>query len=125
MAKIRKVSAVALIGAVALTGLGAPHLTLVTAGLVLLGLGWSASSVAGATMLTSSLPSAQRVEAQGFTDALVSLVGAIGAATAGLVMGAAGYPGVGLAYGLVSGVAAIVVLALTSRSRSVSPEAAA
>ncbi|WP_245851985.1 MFS transporter [Mobilicoccus massiliensis] len=116
---------VALLGAVALAGLGAPHLMLVTAGLVLLGLGWSASSVAGATMLTSSLPPAQRVEAQGFTDALVSLVGAIGAATAGLVMGAAGYPGVGLAYGLVSGVAAIVVLALTPRSRSLSPEAAA
>ncbi|GMA39213.1 MFS transporter [Mobilicoccus caccae] len=47
---------VAVLVSVALAGLGAQYVPLVTLGLVLLGLGWSAATVAGATMLTAALP---------------------------------------------------------------------
>ena len=85
--------------------------------LVVLGLGWSAATVAGATMLTASLPPSRRVEAQGFTDALVSLVGALAAASAGLVMGGIDYLGVGLAYGGVTLLALLGLLTLARRDR--------
>ena len=99
-----------------LAGVAAAHLPVVTLALVLLGLGWSAAMVAGATMLTASLPPASRVEAQGFTDALVSLVGAFAAASAGVVMGSIDYLGVGGAFGSVTLVALLVLLTLARRS---------
>ncbi|GAB47366.1 putative major facilitator superfamily transporter [Mobilicoccus pelagius NBRC 104925] len=115
------VTAGGLVGTLAaalLAGFGSAHLPVVTAALVLLGLGWSAASVAGATMLTSALPPTQRVEAQGFGDALVSLVGALSAALAGIVMGRVDYLGVGIAYGAVTVGAFLVLLALGRRTAS-------
>lgn len=102
------------------TGLGAGYVPSVTVGLVLLGLGWSATTVAGATLLTTSLPPAERVQAQGFTDALTSLCGALGSASAGLVMGRLDYPGVSTVYGLVAVAAAVGVVVLTSAARTAS-----
>ncbi len=116
----RTMTVVGLVGtlvAALLAGLGAVHLPLVTVALVVLGLGWSAATVAGATMLTASLPPSRRVEAQGFTDALVSLVGALAAASAGLVMGGIDYLGVGLAYGGVTLLALLGLLTLARRDR--------
>lgn len=100
-----------LLVAVALAGLGAHHVPLVTAGLIVLGLGWSASTVAGATLLTGALSSESRVAAQGFTDGVTSLVGAAAAATAGLVMGAGGFGAVGAAYGSLAALAFVAAWA--------------
>jgi MFS family permease len=95
-----------LLGAMGLTGLLPQHMPAVTTGLILLGLGWSAATVAGSTLLVSALTPSQRVPAQGFSDATMSLAGALGSAAAGPVMGLINYPGV-------SAVAAVVVAAAT------------
>lgn len=83
-----------LLAAVALAGLASQNMGAVTAGLVLLGLGWSATTVAGSTLLTATLTPAERVPVQGFSDATMSLAGAVGSALAGPVMGLTGYSGI-------------------------------
>jgi MFS family permease len=90
--------------AVALTGLSPQNMGAITTGLIVLGLGWSATTVAGSTLLVESLTPAQRVPVQGFSDAVMSLAGALGSAAAGPVMGIVGYPGV-------SALAAVLVTA--------------
>ena len=106
-----------LITAVALTGLLPSNMTAVTAGLILLGLGWSAVTVAGSTLLVSSLTPAQRVPAQGFSDATMSLAGAAGSAAAGPAMGAIGYPGISAMAALLITAAVIALLRLTAAQR--------
>jgi MFS family permease len=56
---------------------------LIGVGLFLLGLGWSACTVAGSTLLTESTPIEARTEVQGTTDLLMNLA----AATAGVLGG--------------------------------------
>jgi len=106
-----------LITAVALTGLAPQQMGAVTAGLILLGLGWSATTVAGSTLLVASLTPAQRVPVQGFSDATMSLAGAAGSAAAGPIMGAVGYTGISaLAVVLIVAVA-VALLRLAARQR--------
>ncbi|MCI2266886.1 MFS transporter [Sediminivirga luteola] len=106
-----------LFAAVALTGLFPGHMGAVTAGLILLGLGWSAATVAGSTLLVSALTPAQRVPAQGFSDATMSLAGAIGSAVAGPIMGLIGYPGLSALSAVVAAAAALALLRLKARSQ--------
>jgi predicted MFS family arabinose efflux permease len=63
----------------------------VTIALVLLGLGWSASTVAGSALLTEAVEPQDRTTVQGFSDTVMSLAGAGGGALAGLVLAAVGY----------------------------------
>jgi MFS family permease len=98
-----------LLAAMALTGMAAGHMGAVSTGLVLLGLGWSATTVAGSTLLVTSLTPDQRVPAQGFSDATMSLAGAAGSAAAGPVMGLIGYPGLSAAAAALIAVAAVAV----------------
>ncbi len=79
--------------AAALTGLFPHDQVAVVVGLVLLGLGWSAATVAASTLLVSALRPADRVPAQGLSDALMSLAAALGALVAGPIMGAIGFDG--------------------------------
>jgi MFS family permease len=62
------------------------------AGLTLLGLGWSATMVAGSTLLTESVPDALRASAQGLSDVTMGLAGASAGALSGLVVHWGGYP---------------------------------
>ncbi|ROZ98013.1 MFS transporter [Gordonia sp. OPL2] len=78
--------------------------------LVLLGLGWSAATVAGSTMLTDSVAVAMRPRVQGITDTSMSLAGAIAGALAGVVVGLFGYPVLVLAAGAVSIAAAVYLV---------------
>lgn len=96
--------------AVALTGLAPDNMGTVTAGLMLLGLGWSATTVAGSTLLVASLSPDQRVPVQGFSDATMSLAGALGSAAAGPIMGFIGYPGISAVAALLVAAAAIALL---------------
>ena len=64
----------------------------VMAALILLGLGWSAATVAGSVMLTGALNADERPRVQGVSDSLMSLAGAGGGAIAGLILAALGYP---------------------------------
>lgn len=103
-----------LVAAMALTGLAPQNMTTVTIGLILLGLGWSAATVAGSTLLVSSLTPAQRVPAQGFSDATMSLAGAVGSAAAGPVMGVIGYPGLSAVAAALVAAATLTLLRLTT-----------
>jgi MFS family permease len=54
-------------------------------GLFFLGVGWNIGLIAGTALLTSSVPSHARVEAQGTGDLTLSLCGAIAALSSGFV----------------------------------------
>lgn len=101
-----------LLMAAAFTGLASQNMAAVTVGLILLGLGWSAATVAGSTLLVSSLSPEQRVPAQGFSDAAMSMAGAVGSAVAGPVMGVVGYPGISLSAGVLAALAGFLLLRL-------------
>lgn len=90
----------------------------VTVGLVLLGLGWSASTVAGSALLTEASAESRRTRRQGLSDFLMSLVGAAGAILAGVVLGWIGYGGLALAVSVaVIATSALAPLALRGRAR--------
>ena len=87
-----------------------------TTGLVLLGLGWSAATVAGSAMLNDSLPPQERPAAQGVSDLLMNLTGAAGGALAGAILSVIQYPGLSLS--LLVLVAAVVATQLAPRPPS-------
>jgi MFS family permease len=93
---------------------GQASTTAVTVGLVLLGLGWSAATVAGSTLLTEASSEAHRTRRQGLSDLVMSLVGAAGAILAGVVLGWIGFGGLAL----VAGAAVIAVVALSPFGRT-------
>jgi MFS family permease len=61
-------------------------------GLLLLGLGWSATMVAGSALLSQSMSVELRPSAQGLSDMLMGLAGASSGAVSGVVVAAFGYP---------------------------------
>ncbi|NJP31685.1 MFS transporter [Micromonospora thermarum] len=81
-----------LLAACAVAGTAGHHTPRLSVGLVLLGLGWSGTMVAGSTLLSESVPAAVRPSVQGFSDLIMGLSGAGAAAVSGFVMRAAGYP---------------------------------
>ncbi|GAB3847211.1 hypothetical protein GCM10029963_28250 [Micromonospora andamanensis] len=81
-----------LLAACAVAGTAGHHTPRLTLGLILLGLGWSATMVAGSTLLSESVPDAVRPSAQGLSDLLMGLAGALAGALSGFVMQLAGYP---------------------------------
>jgi MFS family permease len=60
-------------------------------GLVLLGLGWSACLVASSAMVADGVRGPDRAAVQGASDTLMSLAAAVGGALAGLVVTVAGF----------------------------------
>lgn len=97
-----------------MTGIGAESEGWVVAGLILLGLGWSASTVAGSALITDSALPDRRTIVQGRTDLVMSASGAVGGALAGLVLAALGYSGLSfLSMSLVATV--VVALIVTPR----------
>ena len=58
----------------------------VVLGLFLLGLGWSASTVAASALLSETLATGQRSKVQGFSDSLMNLSGAFGGAISGVIL---------------------------------------
>lgn len=81
-----------LLAACALAGLAGDRVPLLTVGLVLLGLGWSCTMVAGSTLLSESVPESVRPSAQGLSDLAMGLGGATAGAVAGVVVEIGGYP---------------------------------
>ncbi len=74
---------------------GDDHL-FVQIGLILLGLGWSASTVAGAAMLAQNKIIGEGAARQGISDAIMSGAGALAGATSGLILGVIGFSGLSL-----------------------------
>jgi MFS family permease len=80
-----------LLSACALAG-GAGHdPARLAAGLMVLGLGWSATMVAGSTLLSDSIPVDLRASAQGLSDLVMGLAGAMAGAISGVIVAAWGY----------------------------------
>lgn len=101
-----------------MTGFGAESEGWVVAGLIFLGLGWSASTVAGSALLTESAAPDRRTIVQGRSDLIMSGSGAVGGALAGVVLALAGYSG--LSFVSLAMVATVVVaLAVTPRRAAV------
>ena len=82
-----------LVASLLMTGFGAESEGWVVAGLIFLGLGWSASTVAGSALLTESAAPERRTIVQGRSDLIMSGSGALGGAVAGVVLAMFGYSG--------------------------------
>ena len=104
------------IAALLFAGVGHSDRLMVTIGLTLLGLGWSASTVAGSALLTSTLPADEKTNVQGLSDSLMNLSGAFGGAVAGLLLASLHFEGLN-AIALVP-VAVITVLAFFISKRN-------
>ncbi|MGM7697093.1 MFS transporter [Microbacterium sp. A84] len=83
--------------------------------LVLLGLGWSAATVAGAALLTEASAPELRTRRQGRSDSLMSLCAAAGAVLAGVILANFQYAGVGIAASVL--LIVMVVLAPLGRTQ--------
>jgi MFS family permease len=94
---------------VLLIGTSPENTAAVTVALVLLGLGWSASTVSGSALVSDLVTGEARVRVQGRTDTIMSLAGAVGGASAGPVLALLGYAGVAWAAG-----ALVLVILLAS-----------
>jgi MFS family permease len=102
---------VLLLGACAVAGTAGHESVQLSAGLFLLGLGWSGTMVAGSALLSESVPVAVRPSAQGLADLVMGLAGATGGALSGLVVAWAGYP----TLALLAAIAAVPLFALALR----------
>ncbi len=88
---------VLLLAALLLTSFGADYQGAVIAGLILIGLGWSASTVAGSALIAESADPLRRTVVQGRADLLMSAAGALGGAVAGPALAVLAYNGLALA----------------------------
>ena len=79
--------------AIAFAGFGDMDRVQVTIGLTLLGLGWSASTVAGSALLSSSVPANEKTNVQGVSDSTMNLSGAIGGGIAGSILSVVAFNG--------------------------------
>jgi MFS family permease len=103
-----------LIAACALAATAGHHQTRLAAGLMLLGLGWSCTMVAGSTLLSESVPIELRASAQGLSDLTMGLAGASAGAPSGVVVYAWGYP----TLGLVAALATVPFIMLALRQKA-------
>jgi MFS family permease len=74
-----------------INGFLAESVVAVTVSMVLLGLGWSASTVAASAGITDSIAPADKTTVQGFSDSVMSFAGAGGGLVAGVILAAVGY----------------------------------
>jgi MFS family permease len=100
------VGGVILLAAVLIAGLSSGHESRqLAAGLVLLGLGWSCTLIAGSTLLTEAVSIADRPSVQGGADFVMGLAGASAGLLSGVIVGLG-------SFGLLNLIAAIVVALL-------------
>lgn len=104
-----------LLAACALSGSAGHDPARLAGGLMVLGLGWSATMVAGSTLLSESVPVELRASAQGLSDLGMGLAGAMAGAISGVIVDAWGYPTLTLLAALAT--APLVVLVSLSASR--------
>lgn len=106
---------VLLIAACAVAGTAGHDATRLAAGLILLGLGWSATMVSGSALLSQSIESALKPSAQGLSDLVMGVAGASAGALSGVVVAGFGYPVLTLAAAITT--LPLAALALMSRAR--------
>ncbi|WP_306233638.1 MFS transporter [Agrococcus beijingensis] len=86
--------------------------SLAPVGLALLGLGWSAATVAGSTVVAGAVEPRLRPALQGRSDLAMGLTGAAAGAAAGPILGLVGYAGLNLA--MLPLIAAVAVAAIAA-----------
>lgn len=92
--------------------------TAVTIGLILLGLGWSANTVAGSALIGELSQDPKRLRTQGRSDAVMSASGALAGLLAGPAVMTLGYPGLSVAsFAFVGAAAALIGLIVVLRTR--------
>jgi MFS family permease len=99
------------VSACAIAGTSGHRTAQLTVALVLLGLGWSCTMVAGSTLFAESIPVELRARAQGLSDLATGLAGASSGLASGLVVGLSGYP----ALTLIAALATVPLVALALR----------
>jgi MFS family permease len=104
-----------LLAACALAGNAGHDPGRLAAGLMVLGLGWSATMVAGSTLLSESIPLELRASAQGLSDLVMGLAGASAGAISGVIVAAWGYSTLTLLAALAT--APLIVLVSFSTTR--------
>lgn len=104
-----------LLAALLCTSFGAEASGWVLAGLILLGLGWSASTVSASGLVADSADPARRTIVQGRADLSMSLAGGVGAATSGVLLAMIGYAGLSF---VAMALVAVVLGALAVRTGS-------
>jgi MFS family permease len=105
-----------LLAACAFAGTAGHHPAGLAGALMLLGLGWSATMVAGSTLLSDSVSGELRASAQGLSDLLMGLAGASAGAISGVIVEAWGYPTLTLLAALAT--VPLIVLASLAPGRS-------
>jgi len=103
------------VAALLFAGIGHADRLMVTIGLTLLGLGWSAATVAGSALLSSTLPAEEKTNVQGLSDSVMNLSGAFGGAIAGLLLASFHFEGLN-AIALIP-VAVVTVFSLVSSKK--------
>jgi MFS family permease len=104
------VGQVLFIGGLLLIALGQASTTAVTIGLVLLGLGWSCSTVAASALVSAVVTGGARLRMQGRSDLSMNIAGAAGGALAGPVLALIGYQG--LAWSALAIACCVIAVAL-------------
>jgi MFS family permease len=95
-----------LLAACAVAGTSASHAHIqITIGLILLGLGWSAMTVASAALITGAVGPGDRPSTQGFSDMVMGLAAMVAGIASGPIVEWFGY-------GVLNAVAAVVVAAV-------------
>jgi MFS family permease len=106
-----------LVAACAVAGTAGHDTVRLSIGLVLLGMGWSATMVGGSTLLSESVGVTNKPAVQGLSDLVMGLAGASSGALSGLVMAWSSYA----ALTALAAVAVIPVIALAMRPLTVRP----
>ncbi|MGW1376811.1 MFS transporter [Streptomyces sp. NPDC002446] len=113
-------SGLTLLAAGVLAATASPHsVPALATALVLLGLGWNFGLVSGTAIVTDALPPADRAAAQGLVDVGISIAGATGGASSGLIVVAGGYPALALSGGLLA--LAVIPIVLWAARRPAHP----
>ncbi|MFG2209468.1 MFS transporter [Streptomyces sp. NPDC048638] len=107
-----------LLAAGVLAAVAPPHsVPALASALVLLGLGWNFGLISGTAIVTDALAPAQRAATQGLVDVGISIAGAVGGMSSGLIVAGGGYPVLALAGGAVA-LAVVPVVAWSVRPAS-------
>ncbi len=96
-----------LLAALVVNTVASGDMTAVVVSMILLGLGWSASTVAASALLTESVTPEDRPTVQGLSDTIMSFTGAAAGAAAGITLAAIGY-------GLLNAVTIALTVGVTS-----------
>jgi MFS family permease len=107
---------IVLIAAVALAGTSGHSEPRIMLGLGLLGVGWSASVIAGAALVAKSTDGTVRPLVQGVSDLAMHVAGACGGLLAGLIVAKFGYGVLNAAAGVLT--IPLIVTVLTARERA-------